>query len=174
MTAMTIHTMMGMIETFKFCIEDVFRDPVPGRTDLVIGMIHNASAVALTTGLLKGNQTWTSELRLGRKDWPPGLTVSGPGFQANFVIRITLGLIAYFWQSTAAHRTSVNLNHGAIYIRLGITFLNPFFNSYADLYTAVSLCAGIICFETEATKAALRHRGSSSPSRWCWSRSSST
>lgn len=58
---MTIHTMIGMVETFKFYIEDVFRDPVPGGIDLVIAMIHNASAAALTTGLLKGNQTWTRE-----------------------------------------------------------------------------------------------------------------
>lgn len=75
------------------------------------------------------------------------------------MIRITLGLIAYFWQSTGAHRTSVNLNHGAIYIRLGITFLNPFFSSYADLYTAVSLCAGIICFETGSYEGSLAPQG---------------
>ncbi len=55
---MSIHTATALIELMKFCIEDVFRDPVPRGLDLVIATVHNISSLAITVPVQKGHRDW--------------------------------------------------------------------------------------------------------------------
>lgn len=58
LSAMSMHTAAALVELMKFCIEDVFRDPVPGGLDLIIATVHNISSLAITVPVQKGHRDW--------------------------------------------------------------------------------------------------------------------